>query len=79
MGGGSLLLFLFDVSQDCPEAFVLGVCCMSDALLVRIEDGKGQGDAFGAHLSTTICELIGIDVFADKTTCQVVHLTLSAF
>ncbi|MEM8693375.1 MAG: hypothetical protein AAGG57_16005 [Pseudomonadota bacterium] len=35
---------------------------VGDALLVRIENGAGHGDAFGTDLDAPIGELVGVDV-----------------
>lgn len=67
-----LLLFFLDVGKDGAQMFVLGDSSVRDALLVRIEDAVGQGDAFGTDLNAPVRYLVGIDVFADQAACQIV-------
>ncbi len=71
-------LFFLDMGEDSAEAFVFRDCGMRDALLVRIEDAAGQGHAFCAHLDPAICELVGIDVFADQAAREIIDLQSDA-
>ena len=72
--GGDLVLFGLDMGQHCAEVFVVGDRRVRDALLMRIEDGAGQGNAIVPNLDAPVRELVGVGVFTDQTARQIVDL-----
>lgn len=73
-----LFLFFLDVGKHSTGALVLSDLGVGDALLVRIEDGAGQGDAFGTNLNSSICKRVGIKAFAHEASRQIVDLSSEA-
>ena len=69
---GGLVLLSLDMGEDRTEMLVVGDRWMRDALLLRIDDGAGQGNALVPILEAPVGELVGVGVFANQTPCQIV-------